>query len=540
MNKKKIIILVLVALFTFSLTGCDKESNSQIAEFVFDKEAVGEFFSVEEDSMLDYEITVESDTVSNIDIINNSFYRVYEDNEFVYYTMNSIELTRQENTQVTEYGMHLIDYNFQGLIAINKGDVFHLYLEDGTFIGEVDYTYGSLYIYDDLYVVNENRYFIYYVEFDYNFRYIIVNNVSENTFEAFDLYVDNFNLNEYLDDLQYNDNVGDGPELIEKRYEPFFDEDDSYYYIVSNGVYLVYDEDDKLINSFSNSFGGYSNIIIGTKIISQQTIEVGVEEPFSYYDNGRRYKLVTMSLDILSGEYSELDLNYILYDIGDFNENFDNNAAILIREIGYGNVLLPSFRAVLINQSGKIISDLLNFSDLTIFDNGYFFDIESNSLFTEDLTLISNQVISFSSEYGVFSTILFSSIMYYNLDGEELIETGYQSVYVTNQSAMLSKDGELYVLDFESETLSSIESFGDLIYSNEYIIVTFNISSNSILVIDSRNLDVLKTIATDGTNPSVVTDFDYSNLNVNDNFTRCLILNTGNEVLIVQYTVTGD
>ena len=543
---KKLLFAAMLISLTVVLAGCNGNSSDfDHIEFNFDKEIVKEYLSNNESSVEDYTLSTNMRTLSNIDYFGESFYRIHDNNEYVYYTMSSIEIFRQSDDVSSGFGHFTIDYRYPGVIGIRDGSLMHLYLEDGSYLGEHPEGY-YLDTWDNDYYINDVLYMVYYVEYQWDVQYVVVENTSTGQFFVED--IENFyefDVFEFIHSIAGEDQ--DDASLITKQRLPFFEEDSEYYYSMSNMQIMIYDGNDQLVNSFS-TMEFQNSVLIGTTLFTHRSERVEPEvEDYTYSVHGYRYKATTTSYDIITDEYKVLDLDYVPY-FGYGNLYASNNpsdyAAIGILEIGPDRMVINEEpRPVLINESCKVVSDLIGFSYNTIYDtDGYFFDPYSSSLFKDDLTLISNNVSYYSPEHNLFVVETNGEAQVYDMSSNTLLDEGYDVVNYGVNSLTLEKDDENYIFTYADLELTALSTFGNILYQNDYIIITFDTESNVINVYNTLDMEVQATTTLTGLHTYanvlqvIEPDSYYEFYNV-DRYQGHIFLETNAGTIKIDYTV---
>lgn len=150
-----------------------------------------------------------------------------------------------------------------------------------------------------------------------------------------------------------------------------------------NDKIYIYDKDDKFINSFEiNTDANY--FLTGGKLISQMQYEVEKDaKEYTFVSNGKKYKLVSKQIDLLTGKEKKLNLDYVISNYEPFKDENGNYKYVIakINKIRGRNLLSDSVNVIL-DSNGKILKELefSNINYLKVVDD-HFVDMGSGLVF---------------------------------------------------------------------------------------------------------------------------------------------------------------
>lgn len=153
-------------------------------------------------------------------------------------------------------------------------------------------------------------------------------------------------------------------------------------YRISLGDYYVYviDERGEVYSSYpapSFDLNVGSAVAVDGKLLIQESFALPDDaNDYSYYQNGTKYDLRSLSFDLLSGDLKDINLDYLLGSyIGAYSSRKGKTdlAGVSIYEIRGSKAVMES-KKVLINSSGKIVEEMDPYllSGLSATGDGYY------------------------------------------------------------------------------------------------------------------------------------------------------------------------
>lgn len=226
-------------------------------------------------------------------------------------------------------------------------------------------------------------------------------------------------------------------------------------YRISVGDYFVYviDERGEVYSSYpAPSFDLNINtaVAVDGKLLIQESFALPDDaKEYSYYQNGTKYDLRSLSFDLLSGDLKDINLDYLLGTyIGAYSSRKGKTdlAGVSIYEIRGSKAVMES-KKVLINSSGKIIEEMNPslLSGLYATDGGYY---------SSTLKMAFDRSMRLTADFSAYDSIspMYGTDCYYAKDGE------YASV--------LSSDGEVLISKGHYTLLASQYSYDHAILIN--------------------------------------------------------------------------
>jgi len=245
------------------------------------------------------------------------------------------------------------------------------------------------------------------------------------------------------------------------------------YYLYTDGDNLyIYDNNGHLIN-YIKAYNYTAQYGAGGKIIYQYLTPLDDDaKDYSYIYNGKKYKLTTIQLDVLTGEEKILDVNYCIlmgFAIKDENGKY-NYAFASIYKIENKNNIHKEVYAIL-DANGKILYETDNpyIFSMKKLKNNYYANYYTNTLYDNKL----NPILNYSTIYAITSSediLICSHNGKYgavDLNGKVIIPFEFSKIgkdfvnnriYVKDESGisyLISKDKEIIPLNYDRVNLIS-------------------------------------------------------------------------------------
>ena len=236
-------------------------------------------------------------------------------------------------------------------------------------------------------------------------------------------------------------------------------------YRISFGDYYVYviDERGEVHSSYptpSFTVDGATAVAVDGKLLIQESYELPDDaKEYSYYQNGTKYDLRSLSFDLLSGDLKDINLDYLLGTyIGAYSSRKGKTdlAGVSIYEIR-GSKAVMERKKVLINSSGKIIEEMdpYLFSGLYATDGGYY---------SSTLKMAFDRSMRLTADLSAYDSVtpIYGMDCYYAKDGE------YASVLSSKGDVLISKgDYSLLSSQYSYDHAILINSLGTgYVYGN--------------------------------------------------------------------------
>lgn len=207
-------------------------------------------------------------------------------------------------------------------------------------------------------------------------------------------------------------------------------------YRISVGDYFVYviDERGEVYSSYpapSFDLNVGSAVAVDGKLLIQESFALPDDaKEYSYYQNGAKYDLRSLSFDLLSGDLKDINLDYLLGTyIGTYSSRKGKTdlAGVSIYEIRDSKAVMES-KKVLINSSGKIIEEMNPslLSGLYATDGGYY---------SSTLKMAFDRSMRLTADLSAYDSVtpIYGMDCYYAKDGD------YASVLSSKGDVLISK-----------------------------------------------------------------------------------------------------
>ena len=231
-----------------------------------------------------------------------------------------------------------------------------------------------------------------------------------------------------------------------------------YYAIRSNSNLYVYNSDDELVNrliidSYSNFFG--SSAIYGANgklIIQKAYLRDFFAEEYDIIIDAMKYKFSSKTVDILTGEEKEIDLDYIITGLETFYDenNKPSYGLAKIRKIEEENV--NTFESnVILSDDLEIIYELgdVDISSFKKLKDGMYYDTSTRRIFNSKLEpvlkLNSNDTILFKEELIIAYNNKYNRYGIIDYSGNIVVPFEYNSI------DPIFIDGKVYAKDLNNK-----------------------------------------------------------------------------------------
>lgn len=160
-------------------------------------------------------------------------------------------------------------------------------------------------------------------------------------------------------------------------------------YELNNNIY-IYDKNDKHLNTFKINDSTHFYIANG-KFISQMSYELDKDaQDYTYVSDGKKFKLDSNQVDLLTGKEKKLELDYILTSYEPFKDEKGNYKYVIakVKKIVERNLDNTEYYVIL-DCNGKILKELefSNINYLRAVDD-YFVDLSTGSVFDNKMATI--------------------------------------------------------------------------------------------------------------------------------------------------------
>lgn len=519
MNKKRIIFFMLL-IFTFTLTAC-KDNNDDTVDTIESLEIDSAILSKNIYSYNNDEFKEINFNKYNIDFTsivsqNLNYGCITVDNEYGHYGVwslikNQLIIPYAAGNSIT----YIYDVYFGAFIRVaNINTETEAYYDMfGNQILQAD-SYYDVEIYGT-HVAEYDEFFYeelsreYFINVSYLTTEDYIHDVETYTRKKYSVNIETQVLTEVL-----NDNYAYGEQ---------YDEENEYYQDLSiyglPGYYL--DSDISLVtvyNSETNEkIASYTipqsneieNItLMNGHIFYQISYQVNnLDTEYTYQINGLKYILKTVSIDLLTGESTILDVNYKIDSI-DYFKNTDGIIEYSIIEATPIESKVLAFEVshqYVINSSGEIVANVdgIDFENLEILDETYIIDYNNDAITDYNLNVLVQLPYAYSVVSEAKVVVLQDNGYYGAIDftGKVVIPFEYKSLstnFYDGATYGINKDDEFVIVNITNEK-TVIENISSYLYDN----VIFNYNS-------TKNLQNLYTSYIYNYQGNPVTIFDVS------------------------------
>lgn len=334
--------------------------------------------------------------------------------------------------------------------------------------------------------------------------------------------------------------------------------------------------------SIAYSVSGYATVYNGSQVVSTFNIEkeanivgildtyliyqISLELPedatdYTYFDNGRKYELITCRVNLNSGEKNTINIPAVFDEITPLYEtdNTINYSIATYQNITDKKILSPIYSRV-VDKNLRLYDDVsgLRISAMVKICENRYFDYETKILFNESflpITYLKDVNPSYISAEKVFLTSYDGKYGLVNTDGIVVAENVYSKIYTSdakNGYFIGVEDGDVYRINVKTFQRTNVgsnitkigenifrcidDTYGNnLIFSSEKDIMSYSNNTNynrsyfytnEYLIGDTRYTLAIYTYNYNGELSSIYTNtiaYDDSNLVCNTsgtNFTR--------------------
>ena len=276
--------------------------------------------------------------------------------------------------------------------------------------------------------------------------------------------------------------------------------------------------------SIAYSVSGYATVYNGSQVVSTFNIEkeaniigildtyliyqISLELPedatdYTYFDNGRKYELITRRVNLNSGEKNTINIPAVFDEITPLHET-DNSIIYSIatyQNITEKKILSPVYSRV-VDKNLRLYDDVsgLRISRMVKICKNRYFDYETNILFNESflpITYMKDVNPTYISAEKVFLTSYQGKYGLVNTDGIVVAENVYSTIYTSdakNGYFIGVEDGDVYRINVKTSQRTNIgsninkigeniftciDTYGDnLIFSSEQDITSYHTNSS--------------------------------------------------------------
>jgi hypothetical protein len=260
-----------------------------------------------------------------------------------------------------------------------------------------------------------------------------------------------------------------------------------YYAKERNDYLYIYEETtDELIQSIPVNALSIGQVFSGQLFYQQAVQASDFTDDYTYMDEGKKYQLITASIDLLTGQEQQYDVDYVITGGMMFKDENDiiNNIVVRANKIVSKVLIKNREYTSLINTKGQIVADLtgMNMEALRKIDDHHIFDEEDKIMY--DLEFNELFRITSSATFDYFEKVIifkeYNSYGAIDFDGKVVIPFKYKELssnFHHGKTYGVDEFDRTYLIDKNNSTEVIAEPYR---FINDGLLFTYNVKPQPI------------------------------------------------------------
>lgn len=242
---------------------------------------------------------------------------------------------------------------------------------------------------------------------------------------------------------------------------------DGYYGKEFNSYIYIYKNDDTLVQTIQIPESDVTVIFDGKILIQTSYLVDSFTDNYTYIENGKRYVLITTSIDLLKNDKKNLKLPYKITSLIPFNDKNDiaMYSYVKMRKIN-SKILIPETTNAIVDSKGTILTEIngVDFSSLKRLDDKHYYDSKSKYVINDKLEPLYLLPLEYSIIQSENIIVLIQNNKYgaIDYDGKVVIPFEYTNLLTSfNNGSTIGthSDGHSYIVQKDGKTKKIEDSY---------------------------------------------------------------------------------